>query len=79
MIFMALAQEKLYTTDDIYALPDGTRAELIDGEMYMMAPPENFKHQKTFGFLALWTIGSLYPVVRHGELRSFGRLRLLYF
>lgn len=41
---MALAQEKFYTIDDIYALPDGTRAELIDGEMYMMAPPGR-RHQ----------------------------------
>ena len=36
---MALAQEKTYTIDDIYALPDGQRAELIDGRIYMMAPP----------------------------------------
>ena len=35
----ALAQEKLYTIDDIYALPDGERAELIDGQIYYMAPP----------------------------------------
>jgi len=27
------------TIDDIYNLPDGQRAELIDGEMYMMAAP----------------------------------------
>lgn len=25
--------------DDIYALPDGERAELIDGKIYYMAPP----------------------------------------
>ena len=36
---MALLQKPAYTVDDIYALPDGQRAELIDGEMYMMAPP----------------------------------------
>lgn len=36
---MALAREKIYTIEDIYALPDGQRAELIDGQMYMMAPP----------------------------------------
>ena len=36
---MALPPEKSYTIDDIYALPDGTWAELIDGEMYRMAPP----------------------------------------
>lgn len=42
---MALAQERTYTIDDIYALPDGQRAELIDGQMYMMAPPNRI-HQK---------------------------------
>ena len=42
---MALTQEKTYTIDDIYALPDGERAELIDGQIYYMAPP-NFRHQK---------------------------------
>ena len=42
---MALAQEKTYTINDIYALPDGQRAELIDGQIYNMAPP-NFLHQK---------------------------------
>ena len=36
---MPLIKEKTYTVDDIYALSDGTRAELIDGEMYMMTPP----------------------------------------
>ncbi|WP_346698860.1 Uma2 family endonuclease [Catenibacillus scindens] len=36
---MSLEQKKQYTVDDIYELPDGVRAELIDGEMYMMAPP----------------------------------------
>ena len=28
-----------YTIDDIYNLPEGQRAELIDGELYMMAAP----------------------------------------
>ena len=40
----ALAQERIYTIDDIYSLPDGERAELIDGRIYYMAPP-NRKHQ----------------------------------
>ena len=35
----------IYTIDDIYALPDGQRAELIDGQLYMMAPPTR-KHQQ---------------------------------
>lgn len=38
-------QNKEYTVDDIYALPTGQRAELIDGQMYMMAPPGR-KHQR---------------------------------
>jgi len=40
----ALAQEKFYTVDDIYSLPDGERAELVDGRIYYMAPP-NRRHQ----------------------------------
>ena len=41
---MPLQKEQIYTTDDIYALPDGTRAELIDGQIYYMAPPSR-RHQ----------------------------------
>ncbi|MDY3249681.1 MAG: Uma2 family endonuclease [Candidatus Choladocola sp.] len=41
---MPLPQQRSHTVEDIYALPDGTRAELIDGVMYMMAPPSR-KHQ----------------------------------
>lgn len=47
---MALAQEKIYTIDDIYALPEGERAELIDGNIYYMAPPTR-KHQDYIGIL----------------------------
>ena len=45
---MALVQKIVnyeYTIDDIYALPEGKRAELIDGQMYMMATPST-KHQR---------------------------------
>ena len=42
---MPQLNEKVYTIEDIYALPDGQRAELIDGQMYMMAPPIRI-HQK---------------------------------
>ena len=42
---MDFAKEKIYTIEDIYALPDGQRAELIDGQMYMMAPPTTI-HQR---------------------------------
>ena len=41
---MPLIKEKTYTVDDIYALPEGERAELIDGQIYYMAPPTR-KHQ----------------------------------
>ena len=40
-----LKKEEIYTIDDIYALPDGERAELIDGKIYYMAPP-SWNHQK---------------------------------
>ena len=42
---MPLPKEELYTTDFIYSLPDGERAELIDGQIYYMAPP-TFTHQR---------------------------------
>lgn len=45
----ALRKEEIYTMDDIYALPEGERAELIDGQIYYMAPP-NTKHQRLVHF-----------------------------
>ncbi|MDE6892679.1 MAG: Uma2 family endonuclease [Lachnospiraceae bacterium] len=53
---MALHQEKTYTIEDIYALPDGQRAELIDGQIYDMAPP-NTRHQMLVSELNI-TIGN---------------------
>ena len=47
---MTLPQERIYTTDDIYNLPDGERAELIDGQIYYMAPPTR-RHQLIAGNL----------------------------
>ena len=38
------------TIEDIYNLPEGQRAELIDGEMYMMAAP-GMLHQRISGYL----------------------------
>ena len=40
-MFMVIEGGKEYTIEDILALPDGERAELIDGEMFMMASPTN--------------------------------------
>lgn len=42
---MALAQEKTYTIEDILALPENMRAELIDGQIYYQAAPSRI-HQK---------------------------------
>ena len=47
---MHFVQQRVYTTEDIYELPDGERAELIDGQMYMMAPPSR-RHQEIVGSL----------------------------
>lgn len=65
---MALAQEKFYTIDDIYSLPDGTRAELIDGQLYYMAPP-NRRHQELAGEL----FGSIREYIRsnNGSCRPY--------
>ena len=45
-------EKELYTIEDIEALPEGERAELIDGKMYMMATPTAV-HQMLVGFLYL--------------------------
>lgn len=47
---MALPQRTTCTIEEIYALPDGRRAELLDGQMYDMAPPST-KHQLLIGRL----------------------------
>lgn len=47
---MPLANQRISTIEDIYSLPGGQRAELIDGQMYMMAPPSR-QHQEIVGEL----------------------------
>lgn len=46
----AAGKLELHTVDDIYSLSDGERAELIDGEIYYMAPPSR-THQKISSYL----------------------------
>lgn len=41
----AATKEEFYTIEDIYAMPDGERGELIHGRIYDMAPPSR-KHQR---------------------------------
>lgn len=42
---MSLVREQTHTIEEIYALPDGQRAELVDGQIYDMAPPTRI-HQE---------------------------------
>lgn len=65
---MNLAQDRTYTIDDIYALPEGQRAELIDGQMYMMAPPTRI-HQKLISQLTK-VIGN-HIDARHGSCEVY--------
>ena len=53
--YMLVLGGKMYTIEDIFALPDGERAELIDGEMFMMATPTTF-HQEA----QLWLSVQIY-------------------
>lgn len=56
--------EKVYTIDDIYALPDGERAELIDGQIYYMSLP-GWTHQRISMLLSREI--SSYIDKNHGE------------
>ena len=47
-----VARKDQYTIEDVYALPDGVRAELMDGKLYFMATPSR-THQKIVGELHL--------------------------
>ena len=47
---MALTELNTYTINDMYNLPEGQRAELIDGKVYYMAPATR-NHQRIVGEL----------------------------
>lgn len=64
---MALPQEKHHTIEEIFALPDGKRAELIDGQIYMMSPP-NTRHQEI--------CGGLYYKIRHYIEHKNGKYKI---
>lgn len=61
---MALPLQKSYTLDYIYSLPEGERAELIDGRVYDMAPPTR-THQRIAG--TLYNVISNYIEARKGS------------
>jgi Uma2 family endonuclease len=65
---MPVLKEKVYTTDDILNLPDGKRAELIDGCMYMMATP-GVRHQRLVG--RLYNAISNYIQSKNGKCEPF--------
>ncbi|MBQ8304798.1 MAG: Uma2 family endonuclease [Blautia sp.] len=44
------ASQRIHTIDEIYALPEGVHAELIDGQIYYMASPTR-QHQEIIGEL----------------------------
>lgn len=47
---MEAAQQKVYTEDDYYNIPEDVRAELIDGQIYYQAAPSRI-HQEILAFL----------------------------
>lgn len=64
----ALKKQDIYTIEDIYLLPDGARAELIDGQIYYMAPP-SLTHQRISSYLH----GEIYNYIKknNGECEVF--------
>ncbi len=54
----ALREEEIYTIDDTYALPDGKRAELIDGQIYFMATPSR-THQRVLSSIFVKIVNGL--------------------
>ena len=65
---MSLPKEKIYTTEDIYALPDGERAELIDGQIYDKYSPSRM-HQMILG--ELFTIIQNYIKSKGGSCEPY--------
>lgn len=65
---MPLLKTDFYTIDDIYALPDGQRAELIDGTIYNMAPPSPL-HQELVAVLT--TSLQNYIAKKHGDCKVY--------
>ena len=49
---MALPKTITCTLEDIYALPDGERAELINGRIYNMSPPSRIHQEILMGLSA---------------------------
>lgn len=67
-LLMVIAGGKVYTFEDILALPEGERAELIDGEMFMMASPTRW-HQDASG----WFFAQIFSYIqgKKGKCRVY--------
>lgn len=65
---MPLPREHRYTSEDYWNLPEGRRAELIDGQLYDMAPPSRM-HQKISG--GLYRIISNFILERNGTCEVY--------
>lgn len=68
VVRMALPKEDIKTIADIEALPEGTRAELIDGELFFATAP-TIAHQNIVSFLhgTIWS----YIKSKSGKCRVF--------
>ena len=51
-------EDRIYTIEDLEALPEGIRAELVDGEIYYMAAPSR-SHQKIIGEMYMAVAGHI--------------------
>ena len=65
---MPALQNETYTIEYIYSLPEGQRAELIDGVIYNMAPP-SMQHQRVSNYLS--TEINLYIRSKKGSCEVF--------
>ncbi|MCH5338928.1 MAG: Uma2 family endonuclease [Acetatifactor sp.] len=65
---MVIAGGKMHTFEDILALPEGERAELIDGEMFMMASPTR-GHQDASGWFFVQIFN--YIQAKKGKCRAY--------
>lgn len=59
LYFMSEKGKRIYTIEDIEALPEGQRAELLDGEMYMLACPTT-----THQLLLIWLNSEIFRKIR---------------
>ena len=65
---MSSSDFKGYTIADIEALPEGQRAELLDGEMFMMATP-TLTHQAISGWLYVEVVTKIRD--KKGKCKAF--------